>query len=96
MELSNKMRNLLAENHSVASLASLFDMFDEIRESGDMNMMGLANTLRASGFSTMESRALARAWMKTYDGMSTPERRARLTLHGPPRRPRKFTITTEE
>jgi hypothetical protein len=55
-----------------------FEFLDELRESGQTNMFGAsAYVMDELGHDRITARNLVSAWMQSYDGVSTPEDRAK-------------------
>ena len=58
--------------------AEAFEFLDELRESGQVNMFGATSyVVNELGHDKATARNLVTAWMKSYDGVSTPEDRAK-------------------
>jgi hypothetical protein len=55
-----------------------FEFLDELRESGQTNMFGAsANVMNELGHDRTTARNLVSAWMKSYDGETSVEDRAK-------------------
>lgn len=74
MIITPEIRATINESFSRESLKLMFEMLDDLRESGQVNMGASANILRNSGFERKVAQAVSRAWMATFSDAPVEQR----------------------
>jgi hypothetical protein len=74
MNITPESRAIINENFSRESLKAMFELLDDIRESGQVNMMGSASILREAGLVRSQAHAVSRAWMATFSDAPVEQR----------------------
>jgi hypothetical protein len=75
MLISREIRAILNENFDRDRLARWFEILDEIRDSGKMNMYLASSVLEQLGLDRKVATAVTRAWMATFDADKSMEAR---------------------
>jgi hypothetical protein len=69
------------ERRALRALARQFTFLDQLRESGDTNMYGSAPyVMDAFGVNRDKASKIVRDWMRSFDGKSSAEERARAAI----------------